>query len=213
MDLIIPTMWKVPSFPNVVSMYADCAEVDKIIIIDNDFANRPEIPTHKVEFACFGVNIFVNPAWNEGYWRSESDLLGILNDDIEVDAQLLEVVSQREFARGEVLGFDPSPSDADFEVKNLLLDYTKPVGSQWYGFGTCMFMRKETYTVIPNLYQVWFGDDFICHGATKWGRFQSNRVRGEMSKTISSQDADSLVQTRIRQDTENAHLHLLRKSQ
>lgn len=210
MDLIIPTLWKVPSFPKTLATYSRCPHIDKIIVIDNDFANRPKLNLPKVRFACFGRNIFVNPAWNEGYWRSSSDTLGIINDDIVIDPEVLKSVRNFNLPQSEILGFDPTPTTNQFAVESLTLDPKKPVGSQWYGFGTCMFMQRGSYSVIPDLYQVWFGDDYLCHGVTKWSRFRSCLVTGEMSKTISSQAEGSPVQNRILLDTENAHRYLLR---
>ena len=92
MDLIIPTLWKVPSFPETLRSYSECPRVNKIIVIDNDYSNRPNLELEKVEYACFGRNIFVNPAWNEGYWRASADIIGILNDDIAVRPEVFEFV-------------------------------------------------------------------------------------------------------------------------
>lgn len=210
MDLIIPTLWKVPSFPEVLQTYAKSPEIGKIIIIDNDYSNRPTPNLNKVEYACFGRNIFVNPAWNEGYWRSSSDILGILNDDIVVDPRVFQQVANLNLSNNEILGFDPAPATNQLELESLTLDPAKPVGSQWYGFGTCMFMQRRAYAVIPDLYQVWFGDDYLCHNVTKWSRFRSCLVNGEMSKTISAQAEGSPVQNRILLDTDNAYRYLIR---
>ena len=201
-------MWKVEEFPKQLLEYAKCPSVDTIIIIDNNYQNRPEVTHSKIHFACFGVNTFVNPAWNEGYWRSRSELICILNDDLIVDNKLFELVLERGVEKGEILGFDPSPTDSEFEVEFLTLDHNRPVGTQWYGFGSCMFMRRDTYKVIPELYQVWFGDDYLCHHAQSLSRFQTSLIAGEMSKTISGEGGNSVVSKRIEKDTENAWRYL-----
>lgn len=209
MDLVIPTLWKVPSFPKVLQVYAESPEIGKIIVIDNDYGNRPDLNLAKIEYACFGRNIFVNPAWNEGYWRSSGNTIGIINDDIVVDSKVFEQVVNLNVGNNEILGFDPTATSSEFELESLTLDPAKPVGSQWYGFGTCMFMQRKAYAVIPDLYQVWFGDDYLCHNVTKWSRFRSSLVTGEMSKTISTQAKGSPVQNRILLDTDNAYRYLI----
>ena len=47
------------------------------------------------------------------------------------------------------------------ELIKLNIDKTQPIGGQAYAFGICMFIKRSSYKVIPSLYQIWFGDDYL----------------------------------------------------
>lgn len=209
MDLIIPTMWRIDEFPKVLESYSRSPFVNNIIIIDNDHGLRPALDLPKVKLACFGVNIFVNPAWNEGYWRATSDIIGILNDDIFVPDEVFERVLSLDFDEIGLLGFDPSFTEDTFLIEEINLDKSKPVGSQCFGFGVCMFLARKDYKVIPNLYEVWFGDDYLCRNNKAVHRFKSKLVTGRVSGTINSERKVPRLQERIDLDTKNAYQHLI----
>ena len=209
MDLIIPTMWRINEFPEILDRYSRSPFVDKIIVIDNDYALRPAINPPKVEFACLGLNIFVNQAWNEGYWRSSSRIIGILNDDIFVPDPVLNQVLSVDFDNVGILGFNTETADHCFRTEKIEFNKSTPIGSQYFGFGVCMFLSRKNYRVIPSLYEVWFGDDYLCHHAKSVYRFESNLVIGQISGPINSESKVPHLQEKIDSDTANAHRYLL----
>jgi hypothetical protein len=210
LDLIIPTMWRIDEFSDTLSRYSKSPFVGKIVVIDNDRALRPKINLPKVEFACFGLNIFVNPAWNEGYWRSSSEIIGILNDDIFVPDSVFERVLSLDFQDVGILGFNTRATDQPFLMEKIDFNRSKPIGGQCFGFGVCMFLPRKNYRVIPSLYEVWFGDDYLCHNVKSVYRFESSLVTGQISGTINSEKRVPHLQERIDSDTANAHRYLLK---
>jgi hypothetical protein len=184
--------------------------VNKIVVIDNDRNLRPKVDLPRVEFACFGFNIFVSPAWNEGYWRSSSEIIGILNDDILVPDLVFERVLSLDFRDVGILGFNTKNTDHLFLTEKINFNKAEPIGSQCFGFGVCMFLPRKNYRVIPNLYEVWFGDDYLCHNAKSVYRVESNLVTGQISGTINSENKVPYLRDRIDSDTANAHRYLLK---
>ena len=209
MDLIIPTMWRIEGFISTLESYSASPNVDRIIVIDNDPSLNVHVNIPKVELVSFGENIFVNPAWNEGYRRSSADLIGILNDDIYIGEGVFERITSLDFAEIDLLGFDITPTGETFSMGRVNVDKSIPVGVQFYAFGICFFLPRKNYREIPDLYQVWFGDDYICHCNEKVFRFSSNQVAGQISGTINKEGANPVIQNRIRLDTENAHRYLI----
>jgi len=216
-DLIIPTMWFIEDFEKSLQTYVEHNSINKIIIIDNNKSKRPtyQVLNHqKIEIICYGRNIFVNPAWNEGYYRSQSEILGILNDDIHVSHEVFDIVINFNPKKEDLIGVNLQGKydnykiddfiDTKEEIVKLNYDPKKPIGSQAWAFGICMFMRRESYTLIPSLYQVWYGDDFLAQNSKNIYTIKSNNIKGRISETlVKFKDPDSDVSKRIELDSKN----------
>ena len=106
-DIVIPTMWMVKDFDKALKIYTEHDKIAKIVVVDNNCKSRPRWPVFnhdKVELVSYNKNIFVNPAWNEGYYRAQSHILGIINDDIVVSADVIDMVSDFPFEAGDLIG-------------------------------------------------------------------------------------------------------------
>lgn len=217
-NIVIPTMWKEKNLPQYLEKYCESKFVDKIIVIDNDKVNRPtsEIFKHsKIELVSYGRNIYVNPAWNEGYYRSNSDLLCILNDDIFVEDAIFYYMSILDFSEIDLIGVHLKGSidnyhivdhpDKQEELIKLKVNKTQPIGGQSYAFGVCMFIKRSSYRIIPSLYQIWFGDDYLIQHAKNIYTLKTSKIKGEISKTIVAFDKESDVNKRIVLDSKNAY--------
>jgi hypothetical protein len=168
----------------------------------------------KVELVSYNRNIFVNPAWNEGYYRAQSHVLGIINDDIVVSADVIDMVSDFPLESGDLVGVNlrgrqnnyriDDYIDTGEEIVQLNYDDTKPIGGQAWAFGICMFMLQESYHEIPSLYQVWYGDDYFAQRAKRVFAINSNRIKGTISETLTKfDDPDSEISCRIELDSKN----------
>ena len=76
-DIVIPTMWMSAELESALKTYAQCQQVNSIIIIDNARQSRPDfdiLQHQKIQLVSYGKNIYVNPAWNEGHERSTADI-------------------------------------------------------------------------------------------------------------------------------------------
>jgi hypothetical protein len=90
------------------------------------------------------------------------------------------------------------------EIVKLNYDSHKPIGGQAWAFGICMFMLRESYTTIPQLYQVWYGDDYLAQRAKQVYAINSNRIKGKISETLKQfNDPNSDISKRIELDSKN----------
>lgn len=217
-DIIIPTMWAVSTFIDALTVYTSSKLVNKIIIIDNDKRNRPkaEILTHpKIELVSYGKNIYVNPAWNEGVRRAKTDIIAIINDDIIVDESVFKMVCDFKLSPGDLIGVNLRGYQNNYKIDDYIhteeqivkmnYDSSKPVGGQAWAFGICMFMLRESYIEIPQLYQVWYGDDYLAQRAKYVYGINSNKIKGKISETLVKHMAqkESDINRRVELDSRN----------
>ena len=216
-DVVIPTMWMAKDFDQALGIYVKHHKIAKVIVIDNNRKSRPQwsVLNHvKVELVSYNRNIFVNPAWNEGYYRAQSHVLGIINDDIVVSADVIDMVSDFPFEAGDLIGVNLRGRQNNYriddyidtaeEIVRLNYDDTKPIGGQAWAFGICMFMLRESYHEIPSLYQVWYGDDYLAQRSKRVFAINSNRIKGTISETLTKfNDPDSEINCRIELDSKN----------
>ena len=219
-DIVIPTMWREPKFLEFLKSYCDSEHINKIILVDNDKSKRPksDLLNHKkIENVSYGKNIYVNPAWNEGYYRSKSDILCILNDDINVHEDIFTYIQNLDFTNIDIIGVHLKGSVDNFhivdhtdkkeEIIKLNVNKKQPIGGQAYAFGVCMFVKRSSYHVIPSLYQIWYGDDYLIQKCENIYALKTSKIKGEISKTIVNltKNKNSEVQKRIDLDTINAY--------
>lgn len=215
-DIITPTMWKEPNFPSYLKDYCELPYVNKIFLIDNDRKNRPdsEIFNHeKITIIDYGRNIYVNPAWNEGYYRSKADVICLLNDDVYVESPVFKFMAELDFTEIDIIGVHLKGSIDNYHIVDhpdqeevlikLNVDKNKPIGGQSYAYGVCMFLKRSSYKVIPSLYQIWYGDDYLIQRSTHIYTLKTSRIKGEISKTLVQYDKDSDIQKRINLDGHN----------
>jgi hypothetical protein len=217
-DIVMPTMWMVDGIAENLVQYCACDAVNKIIVIDNNPSLRPEhtIFDHdKIELVSYGRNIYVNPAWNEGYYRSQADVICLLNDDISVADDIWHMMTQTDFVNIDVIGVNlqgghdnytiTARADQSDHIVKLPYDRSQPIGGQAWAFGICMFVKRTSYHVIPGLYKVWYGDDYLVQRNKNIYALVTNKITGSISRTLSQHDETSEVSQRIRLDTQNAH--------
>ena len=216
-DIIIPTMWMDKDFNKALSTYTEHPQVNKIIVIDNCREARPDydVLNHpKIDLVSYGRNIYVNPAWNEGYARSTSEILAIINDDINVSHSIFDMVINFGLKKGDLIGVNlrgyqdnykiDDHIDTKEEIVKLNYNEKNPIGGQSWAFGICMFMLRDSYTVIPQLYQIWYGDDYFAQHASAVYAINSNKIKGKISETLKKfKDPDDEISKRIELDSKN----------
>ena len=210
MELVIPTMWKRPDFIlRTLKYYLSLKEIKKVIIIDNDYANRPKdkiFNSKKIKILNYYKNIYVNPAWNKGMEHVSDDLVCICNDDICIDKLIIKLVQEFESLESnkiDLIGVGSRDFES-FAIFPFKMDITKNLGKQALNFGIAMFIRKKHYKAIPDDLKVWFGDDYLVRNCKNVFAVSSNKFRGEMSATISSlRKEGSEIDLVIKNDTHN----------
>lgn len=219
-DIVIPTMWRSKQLIDCLPDYVANEAINKIIIIDNDYRKRPKHPilaNSKIELVNYGKNIYVNPSWNEGYYRSTQQVLGIINDDIIVDGDVFRDIAHTDFANIDLvgvhlqstpdnynIGIHPDKKDTLFKLN---VNKNEAIGGQSYAFGVCMFVKRKSYSVIPSLYQIWFGDDYLVQKCENIYCLKTSRIKGEISKTLVSLESNKDISDRIVLDCINASNH------
>lgn len=216
-DIIIPTMWFVDEFEISLQTYVRHTSINKIIIIDNNKSKRPSydiLDHHKIDIISYGRNLYVNPSWNEGFYRSKSKIIGIVNDDIKVSSEVLDMIADFNIQEGDLIGVNLQGKENNFKIDDYIetkeqivklnYDYNKPIGSQAWAFGICMFMLRKSYKEIPSLYKIWYGDDFLAQSAKNIYTINSNKIKGTISETlVKFNDPDSEISKRIEMDSKN----------
>lgn len=216
-DIVIPTMWAAHIFQEALEIYVKHERISRIFIVDNNKKARPklEILQHpKIELISYGRNIYVNPAWNEGFSRSKSNILGLLNDDIKVSPEVFDMIIDFEIQEGDLIGVNLQGRQNNFKIDDYInteekivkmnYDKTKAVGSQAWAFGICMFMLRKSYRPIPSLYQIWYGDDYLAQRAKNIYSICSNNIKGTISETIVKlKGPNSDISKRIALDSRN----------
>ena len=216
-DISIPTMWCDENFIDYLKEYCSFSSINSIILVDNQKSKRPQDPilNHpKIQLVCYNKNIYVNPAWNEGYYRSNADVICLLSDDVFVDKDIFDKVAALDMTNIDIIGAYLKGSEDNYSIATqpnqedelVKLEVLKnlPIGSQSYAFGVCMFMKRSSYKVIPSLYQVWFGDEYLTQNSENVYVFKTNKITGALSKTLQQVSKKSTIQKRLELDAHNA---------
>jgi hypothetical protein len=95
--------------------------------------------------------------------------------------------------------------DRKEELIRLNVNKSQPIGGQSFAYGVCMFVKRSSYRVIPSLYQVWYGDDYLIQRCKNIYTLKTSKIHGVVSKTIVSEDIKQSVQRRIDLDTVNVY--------
>jgi hypothetical protein len=217
-DLVIPTMWCDENFIVNLEKYCSYSSVQKIYLIDNQRNSRPEsnIFKHpKIHLVAPYQNIYVNPAWNEGYYRSTADVICLLNDDVFVTEELFDYIARLDMEEIDIIGSYLKGTIDNFHIHSqhykldelikLNINKKQPIGGQSYAFGVCMFIKRSSYKVIPSLYKIWYGDDYLIQNCENIYALKTNKIQGRISKTLTDTKRKNTLQKRIDLDTHNAY--------
>jgi hypothetical protein len=218
-DVIIPTMWMAKNTLSSLEKYCGNSNINKVIIIDNAIGNRPvnanTVLSHpKINLVSYGKNIYVNPAWNEGFFRTTTDTIAIINDDVTVEDSVFDLVLSHKLKAGDLVGVNLRGRQDNYKIDDFIeteekivkLNYDRdsPIGGQAWAFGICMFMHRDTYKVIPSLYQIWYGDDYLAQHAETVYAINSNQIKGTISETLKKfTDPNDEISKRIELDSKN----------
>lgn len=171
-SIVIPTLQKrLDILEKLVNSLNNDPAVGEIIVINN--AVKPlEFSYEKMRVITPEANIYVNPAWNLGVKEGVNEYVGLLNDDIIIAddfcSRMLDVIPD-DFG---IIGYtkesiipveegEQNPEEA--EIKLVKTDFID------FGFGICMFFKKENYPVIPKDMKIMYGDCWIFNEYKKKG--------------------------------------------
>ncbi len=217
-DIVIPTMWCDENFISYLEKYCSYKNVQKIYLIDNQKSKRPKsgvFQHSKIHLIAPHRNIYVNPAWNEGYYKSQADVICLLNDDVFVEEELFDCVMNLDMSKIDIIGSYLKGTIDNFHIHSeyyktdelikLNINKKQPIGGQSYAFGVCMFIKRSSYKVIPSLYKIWYGDDYLIQNCENIYALKTNKIRGRISKTLTDDGKKTTMNRRIDLDTHNAY--------
>lgn len=220
LQLVIPTLWRPAALVAALEGYLHSPAVERVIVIDNAPALRPAAvralePHPRLLLLAQPENLYVNPAWNLGLAQiaSGSSLVGILNDDIQIPACVLEGLLAQAPAAGTVVGLLPPPETAapgpPSPAYPLVLEpfpYRRElsIGSQCRGFGSALFLRRGDFVPIPSSLQIWFGDDWILQRASRVLGLRSAWIRIERHVTMAAMRRSETFRQQLARDQQLA---------
>lgn len=173
-SVIVPTMWRRPAeFVAFLTRLCDHPAVDEVIIINNDTTRTPVgVADHaKIHMFDFGLNIYVNPAWNLGVKVARNDRICIVNDDMYFDLDVFARLEDLLTPDNGVFGLCPGEPDFDQPaITDGAIDIVPWSGQHTYGFGCLMFLHRNIWQDIPPGLNIYYGDNFIFDLQLKKGR-------------------------------------------
>lgn len=198
-DVIIPTLMKIDIAPLRYSLGEICsnAQINKVVIIDNSgdgqFSKKIDFDDKKIEVCELNANIYVNPAWNLGVSKCESENILIMNDDIfcssQVISQVSEVMQDKDVGICSVDTINcKKTEDYVSHIKyHNLLDTNNVFGnSDNNKTGWFFCMRKKDWKPIPEDMKLWYGDDLIYRRIRKLGYSTKNITSSKIGHLVSA---------------------------
>ncbi len=156
-SVVVPTMWRYPPFPDFLATVLDHSLVSDAVLINNSSSHTPShsVLSHpKLSIVDFGINIFVNPAWNLGVMHSGSPIVCIMNDDIVFDLALFEKIH---------CWYQPHHGAVGLGHSHIAqsIRFQPHVNQSCFGFGQLMVVHQHNWIPIPPELLIYFGDNWI----------------------------------------------------
>ena len=177
-SIILPTMWRCNDILTMLPQINDHPLIKEIIVINNDVSRTPkEISKYdKIVMLNQEQNIFVNPAWNLGVTKSNTDHICLLSDDVIFDPIIFDFMHDKLTPHHSCAG----PHYIANPVGQLAIsDQIEPS----LGYGTLLFFNKRNYKPIPEELKIFYGDNYIILVHTMKGMMPRSFINLKM-KTI-----------------------------
>lgn len=157
-SVIVPTLWRVKNFTDVLLQLSAHEKIGEIILIDNSESSS-ELHIHKVLHIREQKNTYVYPAWNKGVRMAKYQKLCFLNDDITFDMRLFDVILPKITDDKGMIGL------WEFHGKPIIRNNDDisiaPINHRNSGYGCLWFIHKSRYMYIPEEMKIWYGDDWL----------------------------------------------------
>lgn len=186
-DLILPVF----NFVDLTRIMLTCVresytQPSNIFLIDNGstddtFKLPEEFSDLPITYIRNDTNIGVNPAWNQGLQMLKSDIVGIINNDIEFPPYTFDLILEALNSWDKLGIVHPRRADrSEFEECKPKF----PVLDTGHGIqGFCMFMKTSLWKEIgpvPKELIIFYGDDFIRTRTVELGYHLATIVNAPM---------------------------------
>lgn len=181
-SIIIPTLFKVDRIYQTLAELSECKHVGEIILIDNTTTPK-EFSIPKLRYVYEGYNTYVNPAWNKGVELSSFDKICFLSDDVWINWNYLEQISNYITDEVGMLGMGDN-----FNIVNESLNISTVIPDPIFrnrslSYACCFFMHKNSYIEIPHDLKIWCGDDWLFYKSKVNCIIEGIRLNGFVSFT------------------------------
>ena len=198
LDLIIPTLGISPNFfSRYLPAYIDSDVISSIIIINNscrisniDFSIYNKA---KLKVINFKTNEYVNPAWNLGVTKSKSEFICLLNDDIFISDKALLYALNLDWHHIDIVGVSLRasyyiPVRGPLRIRNLTIDKSLPLAVQFpfQAIGSCILMKRSSYSNIPKNLKIFFGDDYLFRNSKNPVIMSGSEIKGAISMSVNA---------------------------
>lgn len=167
-SFIIPTIWKAEEIYKSIEQFKRVKHKNaQLIIIDNTHSDFYDNDPRIIVIKCSN-NIFVNPAWNLGVKLAKNKYICLLNDDVYFNYVTLFNNFERFIDQNPkfgLIGFNENTRIRDNgntlnndEDELILVDTT---GIVPFGYGCCIFLKKEDYFEIYDECKIFYGDTIL----------------------------------------------------
>jgi len=167
-SFIMPTIWKAEEIHKSIEQFKRVKDKNaELIIIDNTHSDFHDNDSRIIVVKCSN-NIFVNPAWNLGVKLAKNKYICLINDDIYFNYvtlfnNFLKFINQD--PNFGLIGYNENARLRDNSViinndedEPILVDTT---GIVPFGYGCCIFLKKEDYFEIYDECKIFYGDTIL----------------------------------------------------
>ena len=181
MDIIIPSIRRDDLCLVLEDLANQTYKPHKVFIIDNaaecqkpciiNLTHQYSLVFPEIELVSYGKNIGVNRAWNIGFERCESEIIGVLNDDLRLQPNLLEYV-EKAFTHNLGMGA-VCPNTIKDELPEIDMTGCPELRRMKRREGWCWFASKgvvKTYKPIPPDLEIFYGDDWHFNQMANLGK-------------------------------------------
>jgi GT2 family glycosyltransferase len=187
--VVIPTMWKSELLKELLSNLIQSNRVDEIIIIDNNYRGRFDIPiSTKIKLIKESKNIFVNPAWNKGIDLAKNKHVCLCNDDVLFCSEIFDSLEKLNF-ESSVYGCHLESFHLDISRFSLEIQKGHHISSGW---GCVIFLDKFYFKEIPMNLKILFGDNWLVHHF-KYCYALKYPIKTQMGTTSSRDEMNAIV--------------------
>jgi len=164
----MPTIWKAEEIYKSIEQFKRLQIKNvELIIVDNTHSDFYDDDPRIIIVKCSN-NIFVNPAWNLGVKLAKNKYICLLNDDIYFNYVTILNNFQKFIDQNPKLGLigfnEKSRIKNNTDTLNndndelILVDTT---GIVPFGYGCCIFLKKEDYFDIYEDCKIFYGDTIL----------------------------------------------------
>lgn len=194
-SLVIPTLWRSKRIFTLIDKALNHPLITDLILIDNNqqYYNYFDSVPEKLNLIIPKENLYVNPSWNLGVNKAQSNYIGLCNDDIDFDFVLFELLtSQPDLLSDKIVGMHSQ----NYHINSIDEIKLVPTGGiRNWGWGCLILFDKKNWINIPEDIKVWYGDDFIFNNnPVHCYNLEGFPILTEMSTTSDSNEFNNVKQ-------------------